>query len=203
MSDTIDAMKKVFEGPAAPEDPAALVERMIAEHQAQEEEEAREEINPFDLINKGVVKINTDEELDAIGKLLLDADRRVAEVETIEAKRVAREQSRATRLHAIFDTAAAMYVRRKLEGKKRRSWLGRFAEFCLRKKPAHNETTGDADLLAFVERDLPDAITYTPRVSLEVVKTWEAQNGKPAPGRIHVEESESFAIKMPKQEEKE
>lgn len=195
MSDTLNALKAGLEKPA--EDPAAIVERMILEHKTQEDEEQAQSVNPFDLIEKGNVKIGTDDEADAIAKLLLDADRRVAEVEAIEAKRVAREQSRASRLHAIFEGALARWVRGKLEGKKRRSLLLRSGELCLRKKAAHNETTGDGDLLAFVERDLPEALSYKPSISIEVVKQWEETNGKPAPGRIHVEETETFKLKMP------
>lgn len=189
--------------PATPkeESQAEILERMLAEHRAQEEDERLTAVDPFSLIDKGSVRISTVDEADAIAKLLVDADRRLASVEAIEAKRVAREKSRATRLHAIFEGALGAWTRAQLEGKKRRSLLLKHAELRLRKKPAHNETTGDADLVAWAEREYVEAVTYKPVVSIEKVKEWETAHGKPAPGRIHVEAEEKFKLAIPNAKE--
>lgn len=200
MSDTIDALKSAL----PPQEPtqAELIARMVAEHKAAEDEEQSERLNPFDLIGPGgAVKINTAEEADAVARLLVDADRRLADVEAIEAKRVAREKSRATRLHGIFENALASWARWQLEGKKRRSVLLPHAELKLRKVAEHNQTFSDAELTAWAEREYVDAVEYRPKVFIEKVKEWEAKNRKPAPGRIHIDASEKFDVSIPKAKE--
>ena len=184
-------------GDAKPETQAELIERMVAEHRAQEETEAAQEVNPFDLINKGVVKITSDAEANAIGKLLLGADRQLADAEAIEAKRVARAKARAARLHGIFDQALQGYAKDRLNGKKARNLLLENVNLCLRKRAAHYETSGDADLLAWAERDFVDAITYKPVLSMTRVQEWEKVNGRPAPGRVEIEAQEKLSIKIP------
>lgn len=202
MSDTLDALNSALAKPEPPKpDPAAIVEQMVAEHRASEDEEAARDINPFDLINKGIVKIQTAAEANAVARLLVNADRRLADTKAIEAKRVARELSRATRLHGIFENALATWTRAQLQGKKKRSLLLENADLQLRKRGAHNETSSEADLTAWAERDCVEAVSYRPVVSIEVVKQYEAKTGKPAPGRIHVEESETFRVAIPKTEE--
>lgn len=200
MSDTLEALKAALPAPDPKE--AEIIERMVAEHRAAEEEDQAQALNPFDLIEAGgIVKITTLEEADAVAKLLVDADRRLADVEAIEAKRVAREKSRASRLHGIFENALAAWTRGQLEGKKRRSMLLPHAEVKLRKVAAHNHTFSEAELTAWAERDYVDAIEYKPRLSMEAVKAWEEKAGKPAPGRIHVDEAESFKVVIPKAKE--
>jgi len=190
-------------GTGAPkeESQTEILERMIAEHKAQEEDERLTEVDPFSLINKGSVRINSIEEADAIAKLLVEADRRLASVKAIEAKRVAREESRATRLHGIFEGALEAWTKAQLVGKKRRSLLLKHAELRLRRKPAHNHTFSEAELAAWAEREFVDAVTYKSVVSLERVKEWETKNGKPAPGRIHVDEEEGFKLAIPNAKE--
>lgn len=200
MSDTLDALKAKLEPETAQPSPEQLLEQMVKDHREQEEAEADQDVNPFDLIDKGSVKIGSIAEADAVARLLVEADRRLADVEAIEAKRVARERSRTTRLHAIFEGALGLWTRGQLKGKTKRSMLLQHAELSLRKRPAHEETSCEADVIAWAEREYIDAIAYPPKLSIEKVKEWEATNKKPAPGRIHVEESENFAVKMPKKE---
>lgn len=190
-------------GAQKPETQAELIERMVAEHREQEEAEVAQQINPFDLVNKGIVKITSDAEANAIGKLLLGADRQLADAEAIEAKRVARARARATRLHGIFDGALRSYTADRLAGRKARNLLLENVNLCLRKRAAHYETSGEADLLSWAERDFVDAITYKPQLSMSRVAEWEKINGKPAPGRVEVEAQEKLSIKVPDPKEEE
>lgn len=200
MSDTLDALKQAL--PSQDPAQAALIEKMVAEHKAAEEEEAAERINPFDLIQAGgVVKIEMQDEADAVTDVIVRADQALENAKAIAAMMVARAEAKARRLRCIFESALGRWARWQLEGKKRRSLLLEHGHLQLRKKAAHNQTFCEPDLIAWAEVNIPHAITYKASVSIDEVKAWEAANGKAAPGRIHVDEQESFSIRVPEAKE--
>ncbi len=196
MSDTIEALKKAL--PAQDPAEAAIIEKMVAEHKAAEEIEEAERINPFDLIQAGgVVKIQTQDEADSVTDVIVRADQALENAKALAAAMVARAESKARRLRAIFESALGRWAKWQLEGKKRRSLILEHGQLQLRKKAVHNQTFCEPDLIAWAEVTIPNAITYKASVSMEDVKAWEEKNGKPAPGRIHVDEEEKFSIRVP------
>ncbi len=176
--------------PAAP-----TVEQLAAEHLAIEDEEANQRINPFDLINKGLVKIETYEEANAVASLLIEAEETAKRVKAASEAKVKRASGRSKRLSDIFSGALKLWTEAQVKGKKRRSIILDQAQVGLRKVPAHNETFCEADTIAWAESHLIEAIAYPPKLSADVVEEWEKKNGKPAPGRIKVDEHDSFKVK--------
>lgn len=174
--------------PSMQDEMKAVIERHLAEI----EEEVRRRESVWDLIKDGRATIENEEQANAVGRLLVEATEELERVEDLAAQRIGRAKGKLQRLEYIFKGALEKFTKARLAGKKQRSLILDDVRLQLRKVNEHAETESDAELVAWCERFLLEAVTYPAKISLQVVKDWEAKNRKVAPGRIKVEEQDSF-----------
>lgn len=181
----------------APETAEDVAARLLVEL----EDEIKRDRGIFDLIHDGKAKIETQEQANAVGRAIVKAQADLERTRVLAEARIKRAEATLERLHYIFRGALTLWTQDALRGKKKRSIILEDAMLQLRAQGARVVTERDQELTQWVERDLPEALTYVPKVSLEAVKAWEARNGKLAPGRAEVGPTESLYVKVPKDKE--
>jgi len=179
------------------EDFKAILARQFAEL----EEERKEEDGVWSLVREGQAHVNTEQEANLVGKLLIQAEEEVDRVKALADARVARARGKCERLRFIFEKALADWTIKRLDGRKVRSLILDDVQLGTRKVPAKVETESPDSLAKWAEVECLEAVTYVPRVSIEIVKQWEDHNKKLAPGRVAREAGSMFYFKIPKGKE--
>ena len=168
------------------------------QHMADLAEERKGSEAIYSLIVDGRAHIETEAHAAAVVRAMAeihDERERVEDQHTARLKRIdAKERS----LRYLFETALAEWTARNLTGKKK-SIILPDGTVGMRTSAAKTVTESDATLREWAKVELPNAFNYDRApLLMESVKEWEAKHGKAAPGRIQIDESETFYVKFPR-----
>jgi uncharacterized protein (UPF0264 family) len=176
------------------------VDQIVEEYVADQEGERTARVNVFaDCVKGGQVTVTTEAQASEIARMINRAEREIEDVQAIADAMVARAQSRLKNLEFLFMTPLAIWTSARLAGKKVRNIILEGGQLSLRKVPASIKTVDPANLLEWAQKELPDAVEMVPKVKTDVVKAWEKESDKIAPGRMETPESESFKVSVPKE----
>lgn len=175
------------------------LDEIVASYVEDQEAERQVRVNVFaECIKNGQATVTTEAQASEIARLINRAEREIEDVQAIATAMVAKAQARLKNLEFIFMTPLAIWTSARLAGKKVRNIVLEGGKLSLRKVPASIKTVDPANLLAWAQKDLPEAIELVPKVKTDVVKAWEAANENIAPGRMETPESDSFKVSVPK-----